>query len=104
MAYVFLSYAKSDRDTAFAIRDLLEAEGFSVWLDKNQSALAEQVWPNIQANIRNAGAVIILVSDAAHRSAWLKREIDFAKSLQKPLFPILIQGVPWLEFGTEISK
>jgi hypothetical protein len=104
MAYIFLSYAKSDRDSAFVIRDLLEEAGLTVWMDKNKHELQRQHWSYIQENLRNAAALIVLVSEPAQDSAWVKAELDFAETIQKSIFPLLIQGTGWSRFGTEIGQ
>jgi hypothetical protein len=102
MAYIFLSYAKSDRDSAFVMREVLRNEGLTVWMDENFHELSRWNWAKVQANILNAGAFVILVSDVAKKSAWVQRELDYAEKIQKPIVPILIQGETWSRLSEAI--
>jgi hypothetical protein len=95
MAYLFLSYSKADKKIAQNIRDLLQQEGGAVWMDENPRELTEEQWPTIEANILRAKAFVLLVSGNAKQSAWLKRELDYAESLNKTIIPILIEGEGW---------
>ena len=85
MPYLFLSYAKTDRDTAFAMREVLRKEGFLVWMDENESEPKNHQWKEIEANIFYAGAFVLLMSDAAKQSKWVLRELDFAEKSEKSL-------------------
>jgi hypothetical protein len=95
MAYLFLSYSKLDKKSAESISSLLQKEGCAVWMDENPRELTQEQWPVIEENIRNAAAFILLVSEGAKQSAWLRRELDFAESIQKTIIPILIEGKGW---------
>jgi hypothetical protein len=112
MPYLFLSYSKLDKDIAKTIRSLIQKEDCAVWMDENSRELTEQQWPVIVENIRNAALFILLVSEGAKNSAWVKRELDFAEASQKPILPILIDGTGWsrlempletLEFGLSLD-
>jgi hypothetical protein len=112
MTYLFLSYAKTDRKSADSIKTLLEKTGGAVWMDENPRELTEQQWPIIEANILKAAAFVLLVSEDAKKSNWLQRELVYAESIQKPIFPILISGTDWprlfvpaetLEFGLSLD-
>jgi hypothetical protein len=112
MSYLFLSYAKADRKSADSIKTLLEKTGGAVWMDENPRELTEQQWPIIEANILKAAGLVLLVSEDAKKSNWLQRELAYAESIQKPIFPILISGTDWprlfvpaetLEFGLSLA-
>jgi hypothetical protein len=101
MPYLFLSYAKADRDTAFAMRDVLRNEGFLVWMNENADEPYNHQWKEIEANISNAGAFVVLMSDEAKKSDWVRRELQFAKEKQRLILPILIQGEAWEGFAEQ---
>jgi hypothetical protein len=103
MTYLFLSYAKADKDIAFIVRDLLQNKGFHVWMDEDSRELSDEQWPTVAEYLRDAGGFVLLVSDAGKDSAWLKRELDYAEDIQKPIFPILVQGEGWSHLKTDAT-
>ena len=112
MSYLFLSYAKADRESAKSIKTLLEKTGCAVWMDENPRELTDEQWPIIEGNIFKAAGFVLLVSEDAKKSDWLQRELTYAESLQKAIFPILISGTDWprllmpadtLEFGLSLD-
>jgi hypothetical protein len=101
MPYLFLSYAIADRDTAFVMRDVLRNEGFLVWMNENADEPYNHQWKEIEANIANAGAFVLLMSDEAKKSKWLRRELTFARESERLILPILIQGEAWEGFAQQ---
>jgi hypothetical protein len=99
MPYLFLSYAKADRDTAFVMREVLRKEGFLVWMDENENEPQNQQWKLLESTIYYASAFVVLMSDEAKKSKWVQRELNFAKKNQKLILPILIQGEAWEGFA-----
>ena len=92
MADVFISYARSDRDAAAALAAWLEAQGLDVWWD---SALAggENFSRRIEQELAAAAAVVVLWSQAASGSDWVRDEAATAKAAGK-LVPASIDGSP----------
>ena len=75
---VFLSYARPTASTARAITDGLRAAGRSVWLDDELSshrAYADEIAEQLDA----AAAVIVIWSEAAVGSQWVRSEADRAR-------------------------
>ena len=90
MAHIFISYSKRDIEFARHLSRLLQAEGFSVWMDERLRP-AETWWTTIEANIRSSAAFMIIMSPDARTSRWVRREFLVAErpEVGKPIFPIL---------------
>jgi TolB-like protein/Tfp pilus assembly protein PilF len=78
MDEVFLSYARSDEAVAKRVAAKLEAAGYSVWWD--QQLAAHQPYSDIiQGHLSAAKAVVVLWSDDAAASQWVRAEADVAR-------------------------
>ncbi len=75
---VFLSYAEEDRDTASLITYWLDKNTIEVynWLDPEQRG--GQFTKQIQDEILNADAFLVLLSPSFLLSSWCQREVDLA--------------------------
>lgn len=97
MSHIFISYSKNDIAFARHLRRLLEAEGFSVWMDETRLVPAERWWPMIETNVRSCAAFIVIMSGHSKQSVWVEREVLVAEEedVKKPIFPILLAGKRW---------
>ncbi len=97
MSHIFISYSKNDIAFARHLCRLLEAEGFSVWMDETRLVPAERWWPTIESNIRSCAAFIVIMSAHSKQSVGVEREILVAEEedVKKPIFPILLAGKRW---------
>ncbi len=97
MADIFLSYAREDRASLEALAGTLEAQGFSVWWDRNISGGAE-FSQLIEAELTAAAVVMVAWSASSVTSHWVRDEAEFARTEQK-LLPVSLDGtVPPLGF------
>lgn len=99
---VFLSHAERDDKLAQALRAELEKGGFEVW-DAEARLTPGDNWALEQGKaLKDAAAMVVLLSPAALASDRVKREIDYA--LGEPrfkgrLFPVVVRPVkeiPWI--------
>jgi pimeloyl-ACP methyl ester carboxylesterase len=90
MADVFISYARTDRDAAAALAAWLEAQGCSVWWDSSLAG-GENFSRRIEQELAAAAAVVVLWSQAASGSDWVRDEAAAAKAAGK-LVPASIDG------------
>ena len=79
---VFISYSSRDRQSAFALRTLLEARGCDVWLDYFDIKPAEQLDAELAAHVQRADVVCLLLSPTAVASKWVNIEIEHARTQQ----------------------
>lgn len=91
MADVFISYARESKDRVEAIAHALEAEGFTIWWDAElppHRTYAEVIDEQIDA----AKAVVVVWSQAARASQWVRAEADKARN-QAKLVQTIVEGV-----------
>ena len=78
MADVFLSYARSSLDDAMRVAECLQSQGFSVWFD--QSLPAHRAYTDVIAEQLDAAkAVVVLWSEEAAHSQWVRSEANRAR-------------------------
>jgi len=74
---VFISYARQDQRIARALAEVLLARGYNVWWDVNLVG-SDEFREVIQANLRSAGAVIVIWSAQSAASRFVRQEADEA--------------------------
>lgn len=88
---IFLSYSRTDRDFAIALRDELTASGHAVWHDIKDMG-AGQWWDQIAEQLRVGGAVehiVLVVSPQALASRIVEREWRLARREGKMLSAVV---------------
>ena len=79
MTQVFVSYARPDEATARRVAKALEAAGYDVWWD-SQLPAHRAYSEVIERNLNEAKAAVVLWSQAAAQSQWVRAEADLARS------------------------
>src|SRR5262249_13880501 len=82
MADIFISYSREDRSVTEVLVRALEANDFSVWWDQNLGAGVH--WGReIERQIRNSKAVLVIWSPKSIRSDWVREEAHLALNERK---------------------
>jgi tetratricopeptide (TPR) repeat protein len=82
VADVFLSYARSNAAVAGRVEEALEKAGLSVWYDPDLPA--HRVYSDVIASeLEGAKAVLVLWSEAAAESQWVRSEANRARELAR---------------------
>jgi formylglycine-generating enzyme required for sulfatase activity len=90
---IFISYSRRDEEVMRRVVSFLRKEKFNVWVDNEKLTPGTPTWKKaIEAAIKNAAAVVVLLSPDSCSSVWVKREISFAESHEVAIFPLLIAG------------
>jgi adenylate cyclase len=87
---IFLSYARSAEMQAKRIAAALEGQGYSVWWDDDLPAHRAYT-EVIEEHLRSAKAVLVIWSEDAAKSEWVRAEADFARHAHK-LVQLSIDG------------
>ena len=77
------------RRISFFLRD----QGFKVWVDNEKLIPGTAAWEeSIENAIKQALAVVVVLSPESKNSEWVRREITFADQFNKRVFPVLVKG------------
>ena len=91
MTDIFISYARSNEPQARQAGDALRSAGYNVWRDDELPA--HRAYSDvIEERIRSAKAVLVLWSNDAVRSQWVRAEADAARELGT-LVQVSLDGV-----------
>lgn len=91
--HIFISYSRRDDESMRRIAFFLRDQGFKVWVDNEKLIPGTAAWEEaIETALKNAYAVIIVLSPDSKESEWVRREITYADQFEKRLFPVLVKG------------
>lgn len=90
MGQIFLSYAREDERTAAKVAHALELAGFAVWWDRRLTG-GSQFSDAIEKEIARADRVIVIWSEAANKSPWVRDEAAAGRDSDK-LLPLSVGG------------
>ena len=97
MADVFISYARESQSVAKRLAARLTAAGFEVWWDE-QIPAHRAYGEVIEERLRAARCVIVLWSQDAVRSQWVRAEADVARTQGKLVQAVIDDCTPPLPF------
>lgn len=108
MARLFISHSSVNNAAAIALRDWLFELGFKddvfLDIDPQRGLVAGERWQQaLKAAADRCEAVLFLVSPAWLASAWCRAEFLLAKSLQKRIFGLIIEPVPFEQVPVEMT-
>lgn len=89
---IFMSYSRSDAHQASEWVEHLEGSGYRVWVDRSGIRGGKQWRRMIVEAIREAKAVVLLLSPNSARSDNVRREIDVACEAGKIIIPVEIRA------------
>ena len=89
---IFLSYSRNDSQQADEWVENLERFGYRVWIDRAGIRGGQQWNETIVRSIKEAKALLLLLSPNSARSDNVRREIDLATEARKRIIPIEIQA------------
>lgn len=89
----FISHASNDRATADAIAGQLEASGFRCWIAPRDVRPGQDYPQEIIRGIELSKCLVLVLSEAANNSSFVRAEVERAYSKGKPVFPIRVEEV-----------
>lgn len=97
--YAFVSYARRDKDYVVDLVEHLQRMGVVVWID-TETDYGER-WPKlVRDKVDGCAAFVVVMSAASDESAWVEREVIRAQQREKPILPLLLDGLPFFEVST----
>ncbi len=97
---IFVSYARENAAHAKRVQRYLQGQGWSVWVDEDGIRGAARWAGEIEQAIREAAAVVVLLSHHAAASEWVDRELVAATEQGVPIVVVELEHTP-LAPGTE---
>jgi|GEM_PF-1041681 len=90
---VFISYASPDKETAFRFCEELERRNIRCWIAPRNVRAGKEYTEEIIRGLDRAQHMVLMLSQAANQSIFVKREVERAISYNKPVFPVRIEDV-----------
>ena len=91
--HVFVSHGSDDSQEANALAALIESKGVVAWIAPRDVRPGQDYSEQLQAAIESCAAFVVLVSDRANKSPFVRAETEMAFSTSKPLYPVRMSDV-----------
>jgi hypothetical protein len=96
--YIFVSYAREDRQYVDELTAALTAAGVGVWVD-HAIGYGDRWADVVRDRIDGCAAMVVVMSPAAERSDWVAREIARAEQAGRRIYPLLLEGSTFFRLG-----
>lgn len=91
-AEVFISYSRTREPQAAQIETALAQFGFTVFRDRTELNVGDAYPRRLQEAVEAAGAVVVLLTKTALKSAWVQKEIEWGAA-RGTLLPCLLEPI-----------
>ena len=91
--HVFVSHGSDDRVQANELAAFVESKGAKVWIAPRNVRPGQDYSEQLQEAIENCCAFLVLVTDKANKSPYVRAETEMAFSLSKPIFPVRLTDI-----------
>ena len=105
--HVFISHASENQDEANELVALIEAKGVTAWIAPRDVRPGLDYSEELQRAIENCTAFVVLVTEMANASPYVRAETEMAFSCHKPMLPVRfadIAAAPGLAFFLKIRN
>src|SRR3954464_5774900 len=86
--HVFISHGSDDRDEANDLSAFIEARGIKTWIAPRDVRPGQDYSEQLQLALEQCTAFVVLVTDKANSSPYVRAETEMAFSNSKPIFPV----------------
>lgn len=91
--HVFVSHSSDNRELANELAAFIEARGVKVWIAPRDVRPGKDYSEQLQLAIESCAAFVVLVTEMANKSPYVRAETEMAFSTHKPIFPIRISDI-----------
>lgn len=89
--FAFVSYSHTDKAYATRLAAHLAENGITCWIDHQLDYGAQ--WPRvIERQIDACAAFIVIMTEQANDSTWVRNELEHARRRRKPILPLRLSG------------
>ena|SRR5579871_6781169 len=92
MSSYFISYSSADRPTAARLADDLREAGIHIWFDQTDIQPSERWDRAVEAGLRQAAGVLLVMSPRSIASENVLDEISLTMDAGKPIVPLMIEA------------
>lgn len=89
---IFISYSRRNSVIVNQVVDILEKEGYRVWIDRDGIESGDSFKSDIVAAIEQSQVVLFFSSEDSNRSSWTAKEVGVAVSFNKEIIPIKLDN------------
>jgi hypothetical protein len=103
--HVFISHGSENRDEASDLCAFIESHGVKAWMAPRDVRPGIDYSEALQAAIEGCTAFVVLVTEMANKSPYVRAETEMAFSNSKPIFPVRLADIkpaPGLAFFLKI--
>jgi excisionase family DNA binding protein len=93
MLKVFISHSTEDLEIVSIVSNSLKLIGVNVYVAEFYPEPGKILRDKILENLKSSDCVIVLLTHFGAKSTWVQQEIGIAKTLGKPIIPLLEKGV-----------
>ncbi len=86
--HVFISHGSEDSQDADTLAAFIESKGMRAWIAPRDVRPGQDYSEQLQEALESCAAFVVLVSDKANRSPYVRAETEMAFSNGKPIFPV----------------
>ena len=95
MRRAFVSHSSADDRYVAEMDAFLRAAGFDdVFNDVSAIKPDEKFWLKIEESITNCDSFVVVITAASNGSEWVRREVEYARSLFKKVIPLWVEDCP----------
>ena len=90
----FISHSTIDDGFVVELKGLILSLGYkTVFNDADHDSIKpdQEFWPQIVRGIKESDTLVVVISAKSVNSNWVTKEVEFARSIGKPVLPILIE-------------
>ena len=99
--YIFISYKREDLPKIVKFMHRIVSMGFPIWYDRGIPGAAE--WDAlIEEKVAHCELLLVFLSHAAVESKWVRREIKFADSENRPILGVRLENDLELKHGLKV--
>jgi len=98
VTHVFISYSHANITFVHRLASDLQSNGITVWVDQSGLAPGTPDWETaLRDAIGKAHAVILIASEEARKSPYVKDELRLAHDVHHlPIYPLWVAGTQWI--------
>lgn len=89
---VFISYKAEEYPEASWVKAVLEENGLRCWMAPASIPGGSSYADEIEDAIKNSGVFVLVLSQRAQESKWVKKELDMALNQEKVILPFMIEN------------